>query len=152
MDSRVSRDVHRSHVATRRVAESATSQGFRQRARGRATTLIVYLDTSAFVKLFIEEPGSETVSRAWTAAESRASSRLLYPEARAALASAGRGGRIGTAVVAHSRRLLERLWEEVERIDLTGPLAHRAGDLVTFDRNLRRAARTAGFPVAPRSV
>jgi hypothetical protein len=71
----------------------------------------------------------------------------------------------------------ERLWEEIERVDLTGRLAHRAGDLaeqhalrgydavhlasfetiasedallVTFDEDLRSAARVLGFTVAPR--
>lgn len=126
----------------------------------------------------MDEPGSDAVSRTWSTATSRASSRLLYPEARAALASATRGGRLGTGVVVQTRRLLERLWEEVERVDLTGRLAHRAGDLaeqhglrgydavhlasfeaiasdaallVTFDGGLRRAALAMGFTVAPSS-
>jgi predicted nucleic acid-binding protein len=115
----------------------------------------------------------------WGIATSRASSRLLYPEARATLASAARSGRVSADVLVETRRVLERLWEEVERIGLTGRVARRAGDLaeqyalsgydavhlasfeliagdgtllVTFDEDLRRAARTIGFTVAPASA
>jgi hypothetical protein len=125
----------------------------------------------------VNEPGSDPASRTWRAATSRASSRLLYPEARAALASAVRSGSVNAAVLVETRRVLERLWEEIERVDLTGRLAHRAGDLaeqhalrgydavhlasfetiasedallVTFDEDLRSAARVLGFTVAPR--
>ncbi len=108
---------------------------------------------------------------------SRVSSRLLYPEARAALASAARSGRLDAAALTETRGVLERLWEEVDRLDMTGRLARRAGDLaedyalrgydavhlasfesiasdgallVTFDEDLRRAARSSGFTLAPR--
>ena len=56
--------------------------------------MIAYFDTAAFLKLVIEEPGSQTAARAWSAADAVISSRLLYPEARAGLAAALRGRRI----------------------------------------------------------
>lgn len=66
---------------------------------------------------------------AWDRAQVRTSSLALYPEARSAVAAARRGGRIGVpehvAVVA----VLEALWGIMASIELTEPLAHRAGEL-----------------------
>ncbi|MGO8755335.1 MAG: type II toxin-antitoxin system VapC family toxin [Gallionellaceae bacterium] len=48
--------------------------------------MILYLDTSAGVKLYVREPGSKEL-RAYTAkAETMAASVVAYPEARAAFA------------------------------------------------------------------
>ncbi len=47
---------------------------------------IVYLDSSALVKLVVEETGSELVFALWDECDAAISSRLSYPEGRAALA------------------------------------------------------------------
>ena len=49
-------------------------------------SLILYLDTSALVKLYAEEEGTETVELAVDEAEAVATSVVAYAEARAALA------------------------------------------------------------------
>jgi predicted nucleic acid-binding protein len=47
--------------------------------------VIVYLDTSAFVKLIIDEPASQDVHAWFTGAQQAVSSVITYPEASAAL-------------------------------------------------------------------
>lgn len=54
--------------------------------------MICYLDTSALVKLYVHEQGSETVRKLVDAASVVATSKVAYPEARAALARGFREG------------------------------------------------------------
>lgn len=81
------------------------------------------------MKLLVEEPGSPRVEAAWRAATRRVSSRLLYPEAQAALAAAARSGRLDTGRLAESRRFFERVWQEIDIVEVTDAVALRAGDL-----------------------
>lgn len=83
------------------------------------------------------EPGSDTAIALWEDADRVVSSLVLYPEARAALARAAREGRLGGARRPRSRRLVDRLWRNVDRIDLTERLAREAGDLA--ERHALRA-------------
>ena len=92
-------------------------------------TTMRYFDTSAFVKLFVDEPGSEEAARIWSRAQLSVSSRLLYPEARAALTATARAGRVSREGLPALREELEGLWRDVVRIEVTAPLAARAGDL-----------------------
>ena len=57
------------------------------------------------------------------------SSRLLYAESRAALARAVRAGRTTPRRAAAARSLVDDLWDEVTRIDVTEALVRRAGAL-----------------------
>jgi hypothetical protein len=91
--------------------------------------VIAYFDTSAFIKLLIDEPGTVDAVELWETADRRFSSRLLYPEARAALAAASRAGRLDVGTLAAARGELERLRNALEEIELTAELACRAGDL-----------------------
>jgi predicted nucleic acid-binding protein len=91
--------------------------------------LIAYVDASAFIKLVIEEPYSDDVQRIWSRARLVVSSRLLYPEARAALAAAARGGRLGPHGLSPARARLDHLWKDVAYVEVTPTLAARAGDL-----------------------
>jgi len=77
----------------------------------------------------IDEPGTAESVAVWEAADRRLSSRLLYPEARAALGAAGRTGRLSRSGLAGARAELERLWAGVEGIEPTAEIAQRAGDL-----------------------
>ena len=52
--------------------------------------MIAYFDTSALLPLLIDEPGSERAGRLWDEADHVVSVRLIYVEARAALAQARR--------------------------------------------------------------
>lgn len=82
-----------------------------------------------FIKLVVAEAGSPEAISLWEQADRRMSSRLLYPEARAALAAALRTGRVGVSALDEARSELERLWNAIEDIALSAEIAVRAGDL-----------------------
>ncbi len=63
------------------------------------------------------------------AARRRVSSRLLYPETRAAIARIARMGRLPASELRGARRRVESLWEDLGRIELEASLARRAADL-----------------------
>lgn len=65
----------------------------------------------------------------WDRAEAVASSQLIYPEARAAVAAAHRGGRIDTRKLRRSVRAIDELCDELDMIGLDEPLARAAGEL-----------------------
>lgn len=69
------------------------------------------------------------MSALWEEADRRVSSRLLYPEARAALAAAERAQRLEVPASAAAHVELERLWDELEEVELSLDLTRRAGDL-----------------------
>lgn len=89
----------------------------------------LYLDTSVLVKLYVDEDGSEGVAR-WVAdAELVATSRVAYPEARAALA---RRRREGALTSAGQRRVVSELDRDMASfvlVELNEALARAAGDL-----------------------
>ena len=58
----------------------------RATARIAASVATLYLDTSALVKLYVEEEGRETVFEAVEGADRVATSTVAYAEARAAFA------------------------------------------------------------------
>jgi predicted nucleic acid-binding protein len=91
--------------------------------------LIVYFDTSALVPIVIEEDSSERASRLWDEADRVVSSRLLYAEARAALARAGRSARIDPSGLRRAVGILDDLVEEIDMVEVTDSLVHRAGAL-----------------------
>jgi uncharacterized protein len=99
---------------------------------------IVYFDASAFVKLLVEEDGTDLAVELWDGCDAAVSSRLAYPEVRAALAAAVRAGRID----AHDHAALENRWETywsgVRQVELTAAVASVAGDLCR-DHALRGA-------------
>lgn len=55
---------------------------------------IVFFDSRAFVKLLVEEDGSDLAAALWDGCETAVSSRLADPEVRAALAASGRADRL----------------------------------------------------------
>ena len=126
---------------------------------------VAYVDSSAFVKLLVEEPESEALRRTLMRWPERASSGLLRTETVRALRRSGNERLVGSA-----RRLLRAL--RLVRID--EPLLDRAGDLepaelrsldaihlaaamaigpdlgvvLTYDDRLGEAARSSGLVVA----
>lgn len=137
--------------------------------------MIAYFDTSAVIPLLIGEPASATCARVWNEADRSISIRLLYPEARAALARAERLGRITTTQHRVAVAELGTIVTEIDHVEITGELARSAGDLaqihqlrgydavhlaaamaaldselvlVTGDSDLANAARAQGLPVA----
>ncbi len=65
----------------------------------------------------------------WDRAEAVTSSRLIYPEARAAAAAAHRGGRIDTRKLRAAVRVIDELCHELDMIGLDDTLARAAGEL-----------------------
>ena len=123
--------------------------------------------------MLVIEDGSERASQLWTSGSTVASSVLSYPESRAAVAAARRGGRITAR--RHSRALveLEELTAELVSVDVDERLARHAGEqaealglrgydavhlatalelhgdvaMITWDKDLRRAAEGLGLAV-----
>jgi uncharacterized protein len=137
--------------------------------------VIAYFDTSAVVPLLIGEPSSATCARMWNEAARSISVRLLYPEARAALARAERMRRITKRQHADAVAELEMIITEIDHVEVSPELARNAGDLaqahqlrgydavhlaaamaaldgelvlVTGDNDLAGAAQSLGMPVA----
>ena len=140
---------------------------------------VLYLDTSAWVKLYVQEPGSRELRAYTNKAETLAASVVAYPEARAAFARVKAQG-ISTEAK-HQQRLaqLNLDWENLLRIELTSAVVRTAGDLAevyglrgfdaihlasalwlkektgsplffaVFDQRLRAAAERAGLAVVP---
>ena len=123
----------------------------------------------------IVEAGSELVSELWDAPLEAASSILCYPEGRAALAAAGRGGCLSNGDYVRACEEFESLQGELLLVGIDRPLAREAGELaerhglrgydavhlasalalgagttlVSWDQDLRHAAAQSGCPVAP---
>lgn len=91
--------------------------------------MIAYFDTSSIIPLIIAEPSSGTCARVWNDAAHSVSVRLLYPEARAALAKARRMGRITGRELAAAVVELDTIITEIDHIEVTAALAYAAGVL-----------------------
>jgi uncharacterized protein len=123
----------------------------------------------------IVEGGSELVAELWATRHRALSSILSYPEARAALAAARRGGRLSADWHRRARAEFESVQRELLLVGMDEPLARRAGQLaeefalhgydavhlasalavsgpttlISWDQDLRRAAAQRGCAVAP---
>jgi predicted nucleic acid-binding protein len=91
--------------------------------------VIVYFDTSAILPIVIEEASSLTASRLWDDADRLVSSRLVYVEARAALAMARRMDRLGEDDLRAAVQDFESLHEQLDIVEVTPGLVHDAGSL-----------------------
>jgi uncharacterized protein len=127
------------------------------------------------VKLVVVEDGSDLAAELWGSAYPAASSILAYPEGRAALAAAQRLDRLGKKAHQEALTAFEEVFGELVAIGVDEGLAARAGEhaedlglrgydavhlatalelgdeevvLVTWDRDLGRAAECVGLGVA----
>jgi uncharacterized protein len=91
--------------------------------------VILYLDTSALVKLYVNEPGSEQVVAAAAQADTLASSILAYPEVLATFARAEREKRLTTEEYERIKAAFEEDWQGYTRLDVNGDVATLAGYL-----------------------
>jgi predicted nucleic acid-binding protein len=142
--------------------------------------MIPYLDTSALVKRYVQEPGSEEVGQLTARAPVVGTCALTRVELTAALARATRTGTLLAEEAALALRAFQSEWESFVRIDLTGVLLTRAAQaaweqrlrgydavhlaaalfwqemlgepvcVASYDRELWGAARHAGLEVFPR--
>jgi predicted nucleic acid-binding protein len=139
----------------------------------------LYLDASALVKLVVDEAGSELAAELWDNCDAALSSRLAYPEVRAALAAANRKNDLGDDGLVEALRLWDGYWSAVRPVELSAKVAQHAGDLAhhhalrgadavhlasalaigdpslivaVWDRRLHAGTIAAGLAVAPASV
>lgn len=137
--------------------------------------MIAYFDTSALVPLVVNEPASSLCGRLWNESTRILSTRLIYPEARAALAQAQRMSRLTAAQLGQAVDELNSIALEISYVEVSADLAASAGDFaqahglrgydavhlasaafahdaelvfVTGDRQLAAAAQSIGIPVA----
>lgn len=91
--------------------------------------MILYLDTSALVKLYVEEPGSAAVAAAVSESAAVATVRVTYAETRAAFARLHRERRLTAVERRRSVESLDEDWESTTVVDVSEPLVRRAGVL-----------------------
>ncbi len=91
--------------------------------------MIAYFDTSAVMPLLITEPGSDRAASLWDGADRVVSVRLVYPEARAALAQAERLGRLTARQLRDAVTEFDALFEQIDLVEVDDILARRAGEL-----------------------
>jgi len=135
---------------------------------------LVYLDTTALVKLCLSEPGSALAGALWDGADVVATSRFADAELRAAIAEAFRTGSLPRARAALEE--WDRLWAGLYVVEpvpavldeaaslvvrhplgpgaavhLASALTLRADDLLVacWDESLAAAARQEGLRVVP---
>jgi len=87
--------------------------------------LILYLDTSALVKLYVEEHGSSEVRHAIAQAERVVTHGIAYVEARAAF----RADATDADALQRWRRDFEADWPKFDVVGAAQTLLHRAGEL-----------------------
>jgi uncharacterized protein len=123
----------------------------------------------------VVEEGSALVAELWATPHRAASSMLSYPEGRAALAAARRGGRLSARAHSRAREEFISAHGELLLVGVDEPLVRVAGELaedlglrgydavhlasalalgadttlVTWDQELREAAMHRGCAVAP---
>lgn len=91
--------------------------------------MILYLDTSAYVRLYVREEGHELVWRASQKAQQTAAHLIAYAEMRATLAKILRMGRLTKTEVSSIKKLFESDWHKTLRIAPDERMIRRAGDL-----------------------
>lgn len=136
----------------------------------------MYFDSSALVKLVIEEAGTALAAELWDGCDAALASRLAYPEVRAALAAAARNQDLDAGQLAAAEDTWEEYWAAVRPVELTASVTRHAGNLArehglrgadavhlasalaigdpelvmaVWDRRLHAGARAAGTLVAP---
>jgi len=137
---------------------------------------LVYFDSSAFVKLLIEEAGSDLAAQLWDGCDAALASRLAYPEVCAALAAAARNHDLDEAELDDIERAWDSYWAAIRPVELTAAVERHAGQLArtyalrgadavhlasalaigdpdlilaAWDRRLHAGAQAAGLNIAP---
>ena len=140
---------------------------------------IIYFDSSALVKLVVEEAGSDLAAELWDGSDAVVASRLACPEVRAALAAAVRHHDLDEAGLRAAEAAWEEYWAAVRPVELTATVEQHAGRLAgrhalrgadavhlasalaigdpgliiaVWDRRLHTGAAAAGLRVAPAQV
>ncbi len=91
--------------------------------------MILYLDTSSLLKLYISEPDSEQTYACIDQAEVVATSRIAYAEARAAFARKHRSGELARDEYQGVLRHFEGDWDRLFVLEVTPSVVELAGEL-----------------------
>ena len=89
--------------------------------------MILFCDTSALLKLFIDEQGSESMIEANSSSEGVAVCRITWAESMAAFAQRTRFKGASQSGLAQARSMFERAWPDFVIADVTQPLVEKAG-------------------------
>ncbi len=141
--------------------------------------MILFCDTSALVKLYLQESGSDSLLTEASAASAVAVCRIAWAEAMAAMARRAREVPADAAVLDAARRRLQDDWPHYLVVEVTQPLVELAGEyadtfalrghdsvqlaaartvqeasredlrFACFDSRLRKAAKVLGMGVTP---
>jgi uncharacterized protein len=90
---------------------------------------LVYFDSSALVKLVVEEDGTDLVAELWDNCDAALSSRLAYPEVRAALAASARNHDLGDEDLLTAEHAWEEFWAATRPVELTPAVEQQGGQL-----------------------
>lgn len=90
--------------------------------------MILYADTSALAKLYVNEPGSAETAAAAQAAASVAVCRLAWVEMMATLARRSREQPAAAAALAAARQRFMSDWQSLLIVEITQPVLTLAGD------------------------
>jgi uncharacterized protein len=90
---------------------------------------LIYFDSSALVKLLVQEHGSDLAAQLWDGCDAALASRLAYPEVCAALAAAGRNHDLSRDDQDVAERAWEQYWAAVRPVELTAAVQRQAGQL-----------------------
>jgi len=142
--------------------------------------VIVYGDTSALIKLVMNQPGTLEMLGLRTGVTLLAASQIAYVELRAAVAAVHRDRRLRPAEYEHAKAGIESLWQSTSPLEVDASLLRHAGQLAedhglrgydavhlaaltrlgpapecmlaSWDGELRRAASALGYPLFPPAV
>jgi predicted nucleic acid-binding protein len=144
--------------------------------------MILYLDTSALVKRYVAEAGTNTLGMAIEAADVVGTSIVSYVEMAAALARAVRLEVVEGEAAREAYRIFRSEWPNLVRVQVTQGLVQRAGSLArehelrgydavqlasgllwqdglqaqvtfaTYDRSLWAAANEVGMKAFPKDL
>ena len=107
------------------------------RYRDRGAPLILYVDTSALLKVYIDEEGSALVRERVDQATRLVTSALTYVEARSALARRRRASDLRPADYRRTIREFEEGWQRYFRLEVSDAVLSEAARLA--DEHLLRA-------------
>ncbi len=91
---------------------------------------MTYLDTSALVKRYVAEAGSDRVAALIETGAPAATAKVAYAEVFAALARRHREGALSRRAYGTVQRRFEREWTAYVRVELHDAVLKRARDLV----------------------
>lgn len=91
--------------------------------------MILYLDTSSLIKLYVEENGTPEIERLVSEASLVCTSVVAYAEARSALARLCREGALSSEEHSLSKTDLDQDWPRYLILDVTPDVGQAAGDL-----------------------